>query len=524
MGYADLHIHIKNNSDNKNGQSVEEILKEAIQNQTYTISLTSHNTLTQYTELFETIKRLKEENKELYNQVINNMKFVIGVEINSRINGKIAKDMLAYNIPIEKIGEVQEWLNNNTNKDVTVACQLEQLKHFQEAAERLNIPYNKEATIGEEQKYAGMVFATAVKNQIDEMLADILIKQNPISNIFKKLIENDGDIKEKVDNQNNRKSAYIEIFNDKNILEKIPQIEQIKQLYYQIIDLRLFASQNTETEKTVDQTVKELEETMRQEFESRNIEKLDDESLELINAELYSKFFEKDSEFFEVNNNLSSLKSESIPKEDSKRMKLALYYSIAEQIKECIKNDKNLKEELMQIQNALVYSKISFSDILERLNWFNSELVRPEDTPFSFNTAIFKPRLEDVIEEMHKVGAIVEVAHPYASYNDNVDEYINKCAQKNIDGIEALYSFAMETEEEYRKNKEHIQKFCKERNLISNTGGSDYHQKSSERIGILRCGIRINEDEIADEIKTIPAHIFIEQMHQFVDKDEISRD
>lgn len=150
MGYADLHIHIKNNSDNKNGQSVEEILKEAIQNQTYTISLTSHNTLTQYTELFETIKRLKEENKELYNQVINNMKFVIGVEINSRINGKIAKDMLAYNIPIEKIGEVQEWLNNNTNKDVTVACQLEQLKHFQEAAERLNIPYNKEATIGEE--------------------------------------------------------------------------------------------------------------------------------------------------------------------------------------------------------------------------------------------------------------------------------------------------------------------------------------------------------------------------------------
>ena len=29
MGYADLHIHIKNNSDNKNGQSVEEILKEA---------------------------------------------------------------------------------------------------------------------------------------------------------------------------------------------------------------------------------------------------------------------------------------------------------------------------------------------------------------------------------------------------------------------------------------------------------------------------------------------------------------
>jgi len=233
MGYADLHIHIKNNSDNKNGQSVEEILKEAIQNQTYTISLTSHNTLTQYTELFETIKRLKEENKELYNQVINNMKFVIGVEINSRINGKIAKDMLAYNIPIEKIGEVQEWLNNNTNKDVTVACQLEQLKHFQEAAERLNIHYNKEATIGEEQKYAGMVFATAVKNQIDEMLADILIKQNPISNIFKKLIENDGDIKEKVDNQNNRKSAYIEIFNDKNILEKIPQIEQIKQLYYQ---------------------------------------------------------------------------------------------------------------------------------------------------------------------------------------------------------------------------------------------------------------------------------------------------
>lgn len=242
MRYIDLHIHIKNNSDNKSGQEIEEILREAIKNQTYTIAFTSHNTLVQYTELFETMKRLEKEDKNLYNQVINNMKFAIGLEINSRVDENIARDMLVYNIPIDKIDEVQNWLNKNTNRDVTAACQLEQLRHFKGIANKLNIPYIKDATIGEDQIYAGMVFATAVKNQIDQMLADILTKDSPIGNIFLRLVNQDTELQKRINNSQDKKATYIEILNDESVLEKIPQIEQIKQLYYKIIDLRLFAS------------------------------------------------------------------------------------------------------------------------------------------------------------------------------------------------------------------------------------------------------------------------------------------
>ena len=42
-------------------KSIEDILREAIKNQTYTLAFTSHNTLVQYTQLFETIKRIEKE-------------------------------------------------------------------------------------------------------------------------------------------------------------------------------------------------------------------------------------------------------------------------------------------------------------------------------------------------------------------------------------------------------------------------------------------------------------------------------
>lgn len=515
MGFLDLHIHVKNNSDNKSGQSIEDILREAIQNQTYTLAFTSHNTLVQYRELFETIKRLEKEDIDLYNQVINNMKFAIGLEINSRVDENTARDMLVYNIPIEKIDEVQSWLNKNTNRDVTAACQLEQLKHFKDTANRLNIPYIKNATIGEEQIYAGMVFATAVKNQIDEMLVDILTKESPIKDIFSRLLAQDVELQERINNSEDKKTTCVEILNDKAVLEKIPQIEQIKQLYYQILDLRLFASQsiNGENEKTVTQTVKELEDIMKQEFETRNITKLDDESIKLINAELFSKFFDKDSEFFDVSEYLKQNNNK-----DAKQMKLALYYSIAEQIDTYIQSDETTKTELMGIQRALTQSKISFADILERLNWFNSELVRRnQKSPFHFNTNIFKPKVEDVVEEMHKVGAIVEVAHPFAYETDNIDNYLEICVNKGVDGIETFYCLPSTDEKEYDMQKKYIQEFCQKRGLICNHGGTDYHKKGIEEIGKLRAGVQVNEEKIASEIVTLPANEFMRQMEQVIE-------
>lgn len=525
LGNTDLHIHIKNNSDNKKGETIVGILKEAIQNNTYTIALTSHNTLEQYTELFYTLQQMKNNNPELYKQVMDKMKFAIGVEINSRIENNFSRDMLVYNIPIERIPEVQKWLKENTNRDMTAACQFAQLVHFKNTADKLNIPYQKDAIMSKEQVYAGMVFATAVKNKIDDMLADILTKENPISNIFKRLLEEDEEVKQKIENIEdieNKKQVYKEILNSKELSQRKPQIEQIKQLYYQIIDLRLFANQKV-NRKTVDQEIRELKALMKQEFKENNADKLDKESMNLINAELYSKFFEKGSTFFDVSSKLSSLKEDKVfANKDYKQIKLALYYSIAEQINDYIKRDRGIKRKLREIQDALIESEISFADILERLNWFNSELVRPGDTPFSFDTIVFKPKVEDVIEEMHKVGAIVEVAHPHALDSDHVREYMQTCAEKGVDGVEAFYCLSPD-KEIYRKQKDTVQKFCKDRGLICNHGGTDYHQSDSEKVGILRCGEQISEEEIADQINCIPANEFMRRMEKYVVKSENTR-
>lgn len=257
---------------------------------------------------------------------------------------------------------------------------------------------------------------------------------------------------------------------------------------------------------------------MKQEFEIRNITKLDTESLELINAELFSKFFDKDSEFFDVS---EYLKQDN--KKDAKQMKLALYYSIAEQLDDYIQSDEVIKTELIGIQRALTQSKISFADILGRLNWFNSQLVRNQKSPFYFNINIFKPKVEDVVEEMHKVGAIVEVAHPFVYEEDNVDEYLEMCANKGVDGIETFYCLPNTDRIEYDRQKQHIQDFCKKRGLICNHGGTDYHKKGVDKIGLLSAGVQISEEDLASEIVTLPANEFMVQMEQVIEKEEINR-
>ena len=261
MKYVDLHIHPQDKVSNKSGESIEEILKEAIENDTYTLAFTSHNTLKQYYDLYNVLKNMKQNDSQLYNKVINNMNFAIGCEIDSRIedNDNIyTRHMLVYNIQIEKIDEVQNWLENNTNKDLKAVFQLAQLMHFKSTADELKIPYEKDRIISNDMKYAGMVFATAVKDKVDNMLADILDKDTPISRIFEKEVEKDERAKSILSKYEEKRDAYKEIINTEDIIKNNENIALIKHLYYQIIDLRLFASQpvNVDEKESADSQIK----------------------------------------------------------------------------------------------------------------------------------------------------------------------------------------------------------------------------------------------------------------------------
>lgn len=491
---------------------------------------------------------------------MEHMRFAIGTEIDSQIDEETARHMLAYNIPIEKINEVQIWLEKNTNKDLGSAGQLKQLQIFHDTADRLNIPYNKDVTVKRDVTkrmriksitnakkitemirmtkmkkmkeiknirrnsyiYGGMAFAVAVKNEFDDMLADILVKgeENPVGYIFNRLVESNSEIQLKMNQYEDLKEAYKAIFNDEEILKSVPQIGLIKQLYYQIIDLRLFANQRVgnKAQSSIAQEIQDLESMMLEEIRKKNIGNIDNETINLINAELYSRLFEKDSSFYTVSTHLSEIKGkEMLATEKYKEIKLALYYSIACQISEYIKNDKVIREDLLSIQNALITSEISFADIFERNNWFNSELVRRGKTPFSFNTAIFKPKLQDVIQIMHQVGGIVVAAHPwvYANESCTIDEYLNNCKNRGVDGVEAFYTETSDLQK-YQEQMEKVKKFCIENNLIYGTGGTDYHSKTTEKIGVLRSGERILLDELG--IKTTPANVFMQEMAKVMDK------
>lgn len=514
MGFADLHIHIKDQLTNKNGEDIESVLNDAIQNKVYTLAFTSHNTLEQYVELFKTLKKIEKTNSELYNQVINNMNFSIGCEIDSRIedgDAEYARHMLVYNIPIEKMKDFQEWLNNNTNKDLKAGFQLAQLKHFKSTADRLDIPYEKDRMLSQDTQYAGLVFAKAVKDKVDNMLSDVLIKDSPISHIFSNHVLNDENAKLIMEKYASKKEAYLEILNNEEIVKNNPDINLIKHLYYQIIDLRLFASKNVNEDsmETMGKQVKDMLNAIVQELRNERKIELDEECKDLIIAELYSKLFNPNKD----NERTSDYDYGDIPDNPNyQKYKLALYYSIAKEISAQIKSDKGLKKDFKDIQNALIQSSINFADVINRLGWFNSELVRPGTTPFSFSSVGFKPKLEDVISEVHSLGGIIEVAHPFAiESEENIQQYMQTCFEKGVDGMEALYVSSSD-KERCSKQTEIIREFCQDHNLIYAHGGTDFHFKGTDKIGILKTGDRIEESEITDKIKVIPARQFMEKM------------
>ncbi len=228
-GYADLHIHPLDKLMNKNGVSIKEILKRAIENKTYLISLTSHNTLEQYRDLYDAIKEIEAEDKELYQEIKNKIKIITGLEINTKIpNLNVPRDFLVYGIPLDKMNDIQSWLNENTNKDITKEYQIQILEHLKQVADKLGIRYDANIQVDDNNKWGAMAFAEAVKQRVDFTLANILTKDNPLN----KKLKDEGIALEKT-------SDYVNKLKDNQFLDNNPLFKTIRDIFYEIVDLKL---------------------------------------------------------------------------------------------------------------------------------------------------------------------------------------------------------------------------------------------------------------------------------------------
>lgn len=177
---ADLHIHCYDKSTNPKGISIKEILEQAKRNNVKYISITSHNTLDEYEELFETISQTDE---------YDDMHIMIGVEINSAVGKDKLRDFLVY-MPLESIEGIKPWIDANTKRDLTVECQQMQLEHFKKIGKEYGFVFDDDLTVGEGQ-YAGSIFATNLAQhpenyKFDEMLATT---DDPKFDIIKQMLK-----------------------------------------------------------------------------------------------------------------------------------------------------------------------------------------------------------------------------------------------------------------------------------------------------------------------------------------------
>ena len=119
---VDLHIH----TTYSNGKdSLISVLEHAEKNGVKVISITDYNSLKSYIELKKNVDISKYFSGEI----------IVGLEVRCKFKGENGQerycDMLAYNIDIDNIEDMQNWLDQNTDRDKSI---LEQVKQQQELA------------------------------------------------------------------------------------------------------------------------------------------------------------------------------------------------------------------------------------------------------------------------------------------------------------------------------------------------------------------------------------------------------
>ena len=487
-GFVDLHIHPFDKLSNKDGVSIKEILKEALKNKTYLISLTSHNSLKQYDELYETIEKIKEEDKDLYQELVNKIKIVIGVEINTKIPGlNPPRDLLVYGIPIDKIKDVQEWLDKNTNKDVKKEYQMQILEHLKQVADEIGIEYDENSHIDDENGWAGMVFANAIKKRVDYTLANILTKDNPLS----KRLKEEGIAFEKP-------SDYVNALSDENFLDNHILLREISDIFYETLDLKLMLENDSEEGKTIKSQLVEFKKDVlsKAKFNGKPID--DDEAINMMLGETINKVFQAEVEKGNEKTNYIKLNKYNIDPHTYKNLRQIIYYILSGELDTYLQEHKQVNEGFRKIQEQLAISTISFKDICTIQRWFNSELIRQSESPFYFDMTSLKPEFNDVLNEMHSVDSLVICAHPFAyCRQENSEGYIKDLIShiKGIDGIEALYTLIPIDEE----TRDMVKRQCAENGILSGIGGTDYHIADDE-VGKSSRGERIYYRQIDKEI------------------------
>lgn len=144
---VDLHIH----TTYSNGKdSLISVLEHAERNGVKVISITDYNSLKSYIELKNNIDISKYFSGEI----------IVGLEVRCKFKGENGQernsDMLAYNIDIDNIEDMQNWLEQNTDRDKSILEQVKQLKHFKDAARKLGLKFDEDLELDPDNNKAGM--------------------------------------------------------------------------------------------------------------------------------------------------------------------------------------------------------------------------------------------------------------------------------------------------------------------------------------------------------------------------------
>ena len=101
------------------------------------------------------------------------------------------------------------------------------------------------------------------------------------------------------------------------------------------------------------------------------------------------------------------------------------------------------------------------------------------------------PKMQEVIDEIHKANGLAFLAHLYEYPLENHEQTIEDMIKKyDLDGIECCHSNFTKAQSEY------LMDFCKKENLYM-SGGSDYHGKAKPKVKFARA---VEDEPIETEI------------------------
>lgn len=119
-------------------------------------------------------------------------------------------------------------------------------------------------------------------------------------------------------------------------------------------------------------------------------------------------------------------------------------------------------------------------DIWEAPGFFYRKHLSNPNSPFFIDESETKPKLDEILENVHNAGGKVFFAHLYGYHMDNYEDFLDSIVNDyKLDGIECYYTTFGQARTKY------LVDFCKQYNLLM-SGGSDYHgnMKPQVKLGI----------------------------------------